>query len=345
MEKKEKFWYLNKFVYCEFLITFICNYNCSYCFFRGRQHDGSYMLGNKGPGLADTPLRKALFPLLRKIGLLRNSDAFMNYSIDEWKRLFGEIFKDKIAYISFTGGEPLIHYAKITELIKTLAERSDEYMVRFDTNGTIVPSFPEEFKDRISYVVSYHKSQAPQEKFVKNLQSISKQGKVLMVNRVVDDENGLQDAVQDMKLFESLGYYTNITPAFLNVKNWKKSNVDLIKEITCDIDYEFRVDRKTKGRRCRYPMFGFRLLPNGFGEVFPCINKAHNLMRKHSLKGLFSDKPMVCQSTDCTCLHAYPFIENIDRNAYSYDILANFVNENKAHKERNLALEAPCKGI
>jgi organic radical activating enzyme len=291
------------------------------------------MFKNKGPGLANNMFRRLSFPLLRRFGILNYPDAFMNYPLWRWQALFKDVFGGKLAYISFTGGEPLLHYKKMNDLIRTVSESSEDYRIRFDTNGSVIPVFSYEFHKKIAYVVSYHKSQARIDTFLKNLELLSKQGNVYMIQRIINSEMELEDAMNDMELFNSHGYYMNISPAFFTVENWSKGNVELLRKVTTDIDYELRIERKTKNKMCKYPEFGFRLLPNGYAEIYPCHNKVINLMKERSPNKLFTKGPMVCASRDCTCLHTYGFVAGIDRNAYSFDILGNFVEDNKAHRK------------
>jgi organic radical activating enzyme len=330
----EKYWYLDNFIYCEFIITFKCNYRCPYCYFSGRQQD-AYMFREKGPWV---PINKSnnIFPaVLRSLQLLKYADAFKNYPLARWQELFATIFKGKIAYVSFTGGEPLLHNNEINELIKTVADVSDQFMIRFDTNGSIIPHFPKEFIDHISFVVSYHKSQVPLDKLLSNLENISKQGKIQIINRVLHSEDELPEALKEIDLFAAQGFFMNITPAFFDVNTWKKENIEILKKVTSPLDYQLRVERKTKGLTCKWPLIGFQLLPTGYAHVFPCLTDTVNLIKTKDIRKVLSKTKVVCPSTNCTCLHAYSFLDCTDRNAHSYDVLENFVRENAAHRIEN----------
>lgn len=293
------------------------------------------MFRQKGPWVPKYYIIKPLPSILRKFNILKHADAFKNYPVIIWQDLFAKIFKDKIAYISFTGGEPLFHNKKIIKLMETVADVSDDFIIRFDTNGSVIPRFPEEFKEKITYVVSYHGSQVKLDKFLQNLEQIGKQGTIHMVNRVVFSETELSDAIEEMKLFAMKGYFMNISPAYFDVSGWRKENIELLKSVTHPLDYELRVERKTKGKKCRWPTIGFRLLPTGYADVFPCHNKTINLLKTKNLNEFLSKKEIVCPSVDCTCLHAYSFQDCTERNAYSYDILDNFVTENIDYRIKN----------
>lgn len=333
----EKFWYRDKFIYCEFIITFLCNYTCRYCFFAGRQKRNAYMFRNRGPAIAHNRFNKIVFPALKRLNIFKYPDAFMNFPLNIWQDLFSGIFKGKFAYLSFTGGEPLIHASKITELIKTIADVSNDFIIRFDTNGSLIPQFPDELKKHIAYVVSYHPTHVKFDEFLSNLDKISNQGNIYMINRVVHQEE-LADALKEMDLFQSYGYYMNISPAFFDVLTWKKENQELLKCVTYPLDYQLRIERKTVGEKCKWPIFGFRLLPTGYADVYPCHKKIINLLKTKNLNNFLSKEEILCPSTNCTCLHAYSFHNCTERNAYSYDILHNFVKENINHRKLNIPI-------
>src|SRR5260370_28319332 len=113
--------YLNNFRYVEFLISFGCNYNCSYCFWVDRLKKENYMFREKGPLKPRNTFRKLTYETLRRIGVMQYADALLNYPLADWKDLLRGIFKGRNAYLSFTGGEPLLLLKAIFEIIETVA--------------------------------------------------------------------------------------------------------------------------------------------------------------------------------------------------------------------------------
>ena len=109
----------DNFLYVEWLITYGCNFRCSYCFFGpDNLRKNAYMFRRHGPRLAHTPLEDRLFKLARNVGLFDYADALRNYPVEEWKRLFSYMatFKRDI-YLSLTGGEPLILEKPIVDIV------------------------------------------------------------------------------------------------------------------------------------------------------------------------------------------------------------------------------------
>ena len=331
----KEFSYLDKFIYCEFIVTFLCNNKCPYCFWAGNLTGDAFMYKQRGPWLPKQRLSRSAFDLLRKLKVLKYTDAFRNYPLQTWQELFAQIFKDRIAYLSFTGGEPLIHQKNLLGLMRTLADVSEDFVVRFDTNGSIVPDFPPGLREKISYNISYHRSQISLDKFLDNLSRIAEQGRILMINRVVHHEDEMSEAIREMEFFAARNLFLNINPAFFDIRHWKQANIDLLKTVTHPLDYGLKIEQRVTGKSCKYPIFGFQLLPSGYAWVPPCSSRTVNLMKTKRVDDVLIRKAIKCPSKTCVCLHQYSFTEGIRRNAHSYDIMDNFVREHiQVRKER-----------
>ncbi len=327
-----EFSYLDKFLYCEFIVTFSCNNTCPYCFWAGNLKGDAFLFRSMGPWLPKNGPTKALCSLLRSVGILKYADAFRNYPLSAWQDLFARLFRGKIAYVDFTGGEPLFHYKKLTELMRTIAGVSDDVLFRIDTNGSVVPEFPPDLVGNITYNISYHKSQISTDRLLRNIEQISRQGKIRMINRVVADEHDMTEAVKDAEFFSSRGLFLNINPAFFDISAWKEENRDLLRKMIHPMDYALKIDKQTRGKKCKYPVFGFMLLPSGYGCVPPCSSRTLNVMKAGTLDGLLIGKEIRCPAPQCVCLHQYSFTEGIKRNAESFDFLDNYVKDHLIHR-------------
>jgi organic radical activating enzyme len=329
--------YLSHFVYVEFLISYGCNYNCSYCFWVNRLKKDYYMLREKGPLAPRNPLRKVLFPLLQKIGVMDYADAMLNYDLEEWKDLFRVLFKGKNAYVSFTGGEPFLLWKQIFELVKVLEKEAATWMVRVDTNGTVVPPIPEEWKSHLSFNVSCHREQMRDfDKFMENLGKITAGAQSVMVNRVVHTEEEMGGIYDEVRMFRDRGYFLNVAPDHFQLSQWSPESQQKLRALIHPVDFKLKMEKKTLGKKCIYPAFGFQLLPNGFAWVPPCHDRVINLMKTQDPSPLLSPGGMTCPSDDCVCLHQYSFIvdENVvARNKGSMDILGSYVAAQTGHRK------------
>jgi len=140
--------------------------------------------------------------VLAKFKFFHHADSFLNYSLKRWQDLFVDIFEDKIIYLHFTGGEPLLRHREITKLVETTAYVSKDFIIRIDINGSIIPDFPSELKEKITHNISYHKSQIDFNKFLHNLDKIANQGKIYMINRVIADEEDFHEALKENEIVE-----------------------------------------------------------------------------------------------------------------------------------------------
>lgn len=328
--------YLRNFRYVEFLITYGCNYNCSYCFFVDRLKRDNYMFRQRGPGVARTPLQKWLYPKLVQMGIFQYSDAFLNYPLRQWQDLFRALFAGHNTYLSFTGGEPLLLWKQVFELIRSVVEVSKEWIIRFDTNATIAPPFPEEWKSHLSFNVSYHRQEVKDfPVFVKNLDRLAAGARSVMMNRVVHEESDIPIFLEELRFFKERGYFLNFAPAFFNLDGWSEEHRRIARSLIHPIDYQLKIDKATKGKHCLYPSFGFQLLPNGYAWVPPCDDKAINLMKTKDPTPLLYKGGMTCPADHCACLHQYSFVtENnvFARNKDSMDILGSYVRLQETHR-------------
>lgn len=98
-------------------VTENCNLRCKYCIFSGNYEDFRTHANNT------MPLDIAL----------KSVDKFMNY-INKWI----EFSPEKLPIISFYGGEPLLNYDLIKEIVKYVQSKKFNTMYSITTNGTLL---------------------------------------------------------------------------------------------------------------------------------------------------------------------------------------------------------------
>jgi organic radical activating enzyme len=323
---------IKNFFYIEWVITFQCNFSCSYCFFRNNLSKKAFMYKNRGPRLPKNKFEKYIFNTFNKVGIFHKADSFDNYRIEEWIDLFKNLSKyRKNLYLSFTGGEPLIYYKKIDFILKEIKNNFSNIKIRIDTNGSVIPNFSEENIKYITYNVSFHPTQIKKETLFKNLLELDKNGAVYMVNRVITEYDTVNIIINEIKEFKQKGYYLNINPADFDISNYDKTKISLIKSLKSEIDYKYPIEDKTIGKKCIYPMFGFQLLPSGYAWIPPCdsatvynlINNPDNILK------LLKQDSIKCPSK-CVCFHQYPWVE---KGYKDIDIMKEYVERNIAKRD------------
>lgn len=285
------------------------------------------MFKNRGPRLPHNKFETYAFNFFNKIGLFHKADSFENYKIENWIELFKELSKYRNnLYLSFTGGEPLIYWKKIDLIITEIKKYFSKFKIRIDTNGSIVPNFSKENIEYISYNVSFHPTQIRKDVLFKNLEALNNKGQVYMVNRVINENDSIEEIKNEINEFKEKGFYLNINPADFNVSTYKKEKIEFLKSIKPEIDYKYPIENKTIGKKCIYPIFGIQLLPNGYGWIPPCDSKqVYNLIKNpNNIVKLLKDKPIICPSK-CVCFHQYPWVE---KGYQDIDIMKEYVKRN-----------------
>jgi organic radical activating enzyme len=327
--------YKKNFLYIEWVVTYQCNYSCNYCFFKDNLAKNAFMYKNRGPRLPKNYIEKFLFSLARKIGIFSFADSFKNYNVEDWLKIFKSARKTRdILYLSFTGGEPLLVHKKLNLIILELKNIFKDLYIRIDTNGSIIPNFDDSIKRYISYNVSYHPSQVNRDSLLFNLKQLDKQGKVLMVNRVIF-ESELSNIIDEINFFEKEGYFLNVNPANFNIKHYSKESKNILKLIKSKLDFENSLEKKNIGKLCSYPMFGFQLLPSGYAWIPPCDNKkVINLIKNpYRIEELLKKDKIICPS-ECVCFHQYPF--STKEEYKNYNIMKEYVDRNIKHRKGHL---------
>lgn len=327
------------FRYVEFLVSFHCNYNCSYCFWVDRLKRDSYMFREKGPFVPRTSLRRAVYPLLRRLGLLDYADAFLNYPLQDWKSLLQDLFRGKSAYLAMTGGEPLLLWKQIETLIAGVDEVAREWTIRFDTNGTVVPAFPSAWKSRMEFNVSCHRDEMKDfDAFLRNLDRLASGARSVMVNRVVCTEEELRGIESEIAFFKARGFMMNAAPDHFDLERWSEEGRRILERVIHPTDFGMKLLRQNRGRSCFYPAFGLQLMPNGYAWIPPCDTKVVNLMKTRDASALLSRGAITCPAGQCVCLHQYSFIDDpivLARNAGSTAILDNYVRAQAQHRDKS----------
>jgi organic radical activating enzyme len=325
----------DNFLYVEWLITYGCNFRCSYCFFGPENlRKNAYMFRRHGPRLAHNAFEDKVFKIARRLGIFDYADALRNHPIEEWKRLFSHLstYKKDI-YLSLTGGEPLILEKPIVEIVNHLHEKFDHVLVRIDTNGSLVPKFEGLNPDaKITFNVSFHPSQIKRDRLLNNLNGLRKKGTVHMVNRVFS-KNELADALDEVRFFDEQGYFLNFSPESFNISDYTEDELAMMSKLRTPLDIDFPILEKTVGRTCAYPTFGFQLLPNGYAWIPPCDDKSVNILAKpERIKQLLKSEDMACPSK-CVCFHQYPWTS---KGYDNMDIMGQYVARNVAWRKQQL---------
>ena len=325
----------SRFLYVEWLITYGCNFRCAYCFFGpDNLRKNAYMFRHHGPRLAHNALEHKLFKLARRIGVFNYADAIRNHPLESWKKLFTYLAKVKNEiYLSLTGGEPLILEKPIVEIINHLHQHFERVLVRFDTNGSLVPKFEGlDPNAAITFNVSYHPSQISRDKLLANLDRIRTKGTIHMVNRVFGKKD-LPTAVDEISFFADRGYFLNFSPESFDISDYSEDDLALMRKLRTPIDVDFPILEKTIGRQCSYPTFGFQLLPNGYAWVPPCDNKSVNLISKpERIHSLLKTGDIACPGK-CVCFHQYPWTSEGYKDM---DIMGQYVARNTAWRQQQL---------
>ena len=325
----------DNFLYVEWLITYGCNFRCSYCFFGpDNLRKNAYMFRRHGPRLAHTPLEDRLFKLARNVGLFDYADALRNYPVEEWKRLFSYLatFKRDI-YLSLTGGEPLILEKPIVDIVNHLHREFDRVLIRIDTNGSLVPKFENLTSEaEITFNVSFHPTQIKRDKLLTNLDRLREQGTIHMVTRVFGKKD-LAGALDEIRFFEDRGYFLNFSPESFDISDYSDDELALMAKLRTPVDVDFPILEKTVGHPCAYPTFGFQLLPNGYAWVPPCDEKSVNLLRKpEKIHRLLKTDDFKCPGK-CVCFHQYPWTANGYKDM---DIMGQYVARNKEWRKSQI---------
>lgn len=319
---------LTNFLYIEWYITYACNYKCNYCFYGAENLlKKSYMFQTRGPKLVRAGVKGRLFELARKTGVLSYADSRQNHSVDEWKRMFLGLAKQRRKlYLSFTGGEPLAEERFIVEMLNYLVEIFDELKVRIDTNGSLIPKFKglKEGID-ISFNVSHHPSQTDLDSFLERLGKLGKQGKVAMVNRVVSRSDILV-VEQEVEKFRSAGYFLNVSPDGFDTRDFSDQEMAVLTRLRTPTDIENPILKRNIGKSCRYPSFGLVLLPTGYAWTTPCSTKKVNLIAyPDQITTLLADGPVKCPSA-CACFHQYSWADGA--GFQGMDFMGEYVQRN-----------------
>ncbi|MGB9855713.1 MAG: hypothetical protein ACPLKS_04145 [Caldisericum exile] len=297
------------------------------------------MFKNHGPRIPSDRISKLFFKIAHYLGLFDYADSFLNHKIDKWIQLFTEISKiKKQLYLSITGGEPLIYYKQINTIANELKNLYNKFLIRIDTNGSIIPQFSHDIKNLITYNVSYHPTQVKLDKFCNKLNSLKEQGQILMINRVINSDSELSKVVEELEFFSKMGYYLNVNLDHFDITKFSEKTLNYIKKIKSNVDYILPLFSKTIGNQCSYPTFGFQLLPNGYAWIPPCdMNKTINIIDKpiNFLK-ILKNKPIICPA-QCVCFHQYPWALDGYKN---FNIMAEYVIRNVGH--RNQFFSSPC---
>ncbi len=325
----------SRFLYVEWFITFVCNFDCAYCFYGPENlRKNAYMFRRHGPRVARTPIQDKAFGLARRLGIFDYADSFRNYPMEKWKAFFTYLstFKRDI-HLSFTGGEPLTVEKQAVEIINHLHDNFDRVLIRIDTNGSIVPKFAGLTREaKITFNVSYHPSQISRDKLLANLEKIRMKGAVRMINRVFQMEE-LRGALDEVKYFADRGYFLNFSLEDFDTSDFTEQDWALAHTLRAPQD-DISVFDKTVGKSCAYPTFGFILTPNGYAYLSPCELKSVNVVANPVNVHRMLKKEPITYPSKCVCFHQRAWT---DGGYDDMDIMGQYVARNVAWRGSQLA--------
>lgn len=325
---------LDKFIYLEWIISYACNFQCSYCFFGPENlKKSSYLFHQHGPRRPDNVLERWAMPIARKVGVLDYADSFKNYPLEKWLDFFtGLAAIRQHLYLSLTGGEPLVLQKEIVPIIAHLNQHFERVKVRIDTNGSIVPTFAGVDPGQIEFNVSYHPTQIALDKLLANLEQLGKVGKVCMVNRVFS-KSDMATALQEADIFASYGYFMNASLENFTVADFDEVAMQALRSLRTPLDVDYPVFDKNIGRSCAYPTFGMQMMPNGYAWVPPCDQKQvlDVVNDPNRVNRLLAKKPIACPAK-CVCFHQFAWAGQ--EGYQSMDIVDEYVQRNVAWRKQ-----------
>lgn len=324
-------------LYVEWYITYACNYKCSYCFYGSENLlKKSYMYQVRGPKLVRSGLKGKIFALARSAGVLSYADSRQNHGVDEWKRMFAGLARHRRKlYLSFTGGEPLAEERFIVEMLNYLDEIFDEFKVRIDTNGSLLPKFKglKEGID-IAFNVSHHPTQTDLESFLVRLGELRTKGRVAMVNRVVGRAE-IPFIEEEVEAFRARGYFLNVSPDSFDTGSYSAEENAVLARLRSPIDIDNPILNKNIGKSCVYPSFGLVLLPTGYAWTTPCSTKKVNLIAQPDrIKELLTEGAVTCPAA-CACFHQYSWADGLGFKGI--DFIGEYVQRNVEWRARQVA--------
>lgn len=332
------------FLYVEWILSFHCNYNCTYCFWHDRLVQDAYMYRSRGPRLPRNKFEEIGFAWARKLGLLDYADAFRNAPLEQWLAVFDQLAKDKrVLYLSLTGGEPLLHHKKLNTLIEHLLDIFEQVQIRVDTNGSVIPKFSERVRQHVTYNVSYHPSYTTLDKLLEQARKLNDQGRVHMLNRIVQTSDDMRMIADDVETAHEAGFYLNVSPANFDVSSFQPEQLAILQRYVRPKTFDLAIHGGTAGKNCGYATFGFQLLPNGWAWIPPCDNdQVVNVLRQPSAyRQLLKPAAIACPG-QCVCFHQYPWVVDGYRDL---DIMGAYVADSSRFRDEIRRSQPPVQRL
>lgn len=322
-------------IYVTWIMTFWCNFQCSYCF----QHDHSLNQKLYPTVLSDgSTLVRALKEPKRWDSAFRSltkgnvyAHAFKNYPVGEWLDGFRRVGKDRKIVLAVCGGEPFLDVKNFYSLLEGLTAMTEIDCIRIDTNcNWKAKSYEGLDFSKVYLNCSFHPEQITTERHFDQVRSYQDLGaNIVMVNYVMTPD--LRDGYVDVKArFEELGIRVN--PAVYDDGNFPKSDeeVKMYERYLDSFDVRNKCGlSRTKGRLCRFPMIGLQLDADGsiFNYCFPWKRIDFIRSTKKKVDSLLFGHPKKCPKERCFYTHMYPFLLDSGRYLDTLKVLKRYAEE------------------
>jgi|GEM_PF-2237661 len=308
-------------IFIHWMMSYWCNFNCSYCFFSNhKRKQDLYKINLKDPK-----------SIVKNI-LTRNKSghAFDNYSAEEWVNKIKEISNNRKLSLEITGGEPFLDKTNFLYVLNEFSTMDEIDNIRINTNGSFLAEpYSNIDLSKIFLMISYHPEHISLSKLKENIKSFQKTGfNVPMINYVMTPELRKEyDKVRDE--FAEINIAVN--PGVYEDGNKKTDNdIELYSKYLNKFDVSIKCNTfNLKSQYCHLPQIGFNLTPDGTISNLCLQKKKADLFKsdRKQIENLLTEKPVKCPKGSCRCINMYSFLANCNRNNDSMNILKNYVDD------------------
>lgn len=274
-------------VLLRWMMTFWCNYKCSYCI---QPHNRFLKTGEY------------------------SVHAFDNYPVDKWIEAFKYHFKETRLSLVITGGEPMLDKKKLIVLLNVLTSMKTLECIRIDTNTSLILEKQDiNNPDKLILMCTYHPTQTMEGDFLKRINNLVESGyKIGMVNYVVT-----RDSIKRFRYlkekFRNMSIPLHPNPLWDSSGLYSEEDIQILREELPETDFLYRTGIKSPyGEQCLFPVIGMQMDYTGRINV-GCHLDLYKSFFDQSLPLLFSE-PVLCPMEKCYCLDMYSFLLSVNRN-------------------------------
>lgn len=264
-----------------------CNYSCAYC-------SQDHAWGSKIEG--------------------HFAHCFDNYPVDEWIGAFQRHFASNRLSLVITGGEPLLDYKRMAELVNYLTRMPTVECIRIDTNTSLEKRAYKAVDPRkITLMCSYHPAQTSEDEFFSRIDGILSMGfRIGMVNYVITKDSA-PHFERRYRILAEKGVPLNPNAMWNSKGLYSEVNTCLLRAYMPRLDYSYRTQLcSPKGKPCFFPAVAYSM--NQWGAIHVgCHPNLQGQFFETELPQLFSGS-VPCPLNTCGCLDMYSFLAGQDRN-------------------------------